>query len=67
MTRKQVNEIVKVLIPKYENMLWDPPQGKSFRELYDLETLKPKKEYLDLYLRVKKELIDMGVPLDPHF
>ena len=67
MTRKQVNEIVKVLIPKYENMLWDPPQGKGFRELFDLETLKPKKEYLDLYLKVKKELIDMGVPLDPHF
>ena len=67
MTRKQVNEIVKVLIPKYENMLRNPPQGKSFRELYDLETLQPKKEYLDLYLKVKRELIELGVPLDPYF
>ncbi len=66
MTRKKVNEIVKVLIPKYENMLYDPPKGKSFRECYDLKTLKPTKECLDVYLRVKKELIDMGVPLDEY-
>ena len=57
MTRKQVNEIVKKLIPKYENLLRDPPQGNSFRELYDLETLKPKKEYLDLYLRIRRSLL----------
>lgn len=67
MTRKEVNEIVKVLIPKYESMLRDPPKGKSFRECYDLKTLTPTKEYLDLYLKVKRELIELGVPLDEHF
>ena len=66
MTRQEVNEIVKVLIPRYENMLYDPPKGKSFRECYDLKTLRPKKECLDLYLKVKKELIAMGVPLDEY-
>ncbi len=66
MTRREVNEIVKVLIPKYESMLYDPPIGKSFRECYDLKTLKPTKECLDLYLKVKKELIELGVPLDEY-
>lgn len=63
MTRKQINEIAKVLIPKYENMLWNPPEGKDFRNLYDLEALEPTKEWFDLHLKVKKELIELGVPL----
>ena len=66
MTRKKVNEIAKVLIPNYESMLWNPPKGKNFRECYDLKTLKPMKEHLDLYLKIKKELIELGVPLKDH-
>ena len=64
MTRKQVNEIAKVLIPKYEGMLPNPPLGKSFRECYDLQTMKPTQEWLDIYLNVKRELIELGVPLE---
>ena len=64
MTRKQVNEIAKVLIPKYEDMLMNPPKGKGTRECYDLKTFKPTQEWLDIYLKVKKELIDLGVPLE---
>ena len=64
MTRKQANEIAKVLIPKYEGMLMNPPLGKSFRECYDLQTMKPTQEWLDIYLKVKKELIELGVPLE---
>jgi hypothetical protein len=48
-------------------MLKNPPKGRSFRELFDLNTLTPVKEYLDLYLRIKKELIELGVPLDEYF
>jgi len=64
MTRKQANEIVKVLIPKYESMLWNPPIGKSFRDCYDMNTLKPTQEWLNIYLKVKQELIELGVPLE---
>ncbi|MFC1956218.1 monomethylamine:corrinoid methyltransferase [Chloroflexota bacterium] len=63
MTRQQVNEIVKALIPKYEGDLYHPHIGKSFPECYDLETLKPTQEWLDIYLKVKKELIELGIPL----
>lgn len=64
MTRKDANEIAKALLPKYEDMLLNPPQGKSFRECYDLNTLKPTQEWNDIYLKVKKELIELGVPLN---
>ena len=64
MTRKQANDIAKVLIPKYENMLRNPPKGKGFRECYDLKTMKPTQEWLDIYLKVKRELVELGVPLN---
>ena len=64
MTRKQANEIIKVLIPKYESMLGNAPAGKRFQDCYDLETLKPTKEWLDIYLKVKRELMNLGVPLE---
>ncbi len=64
MTRKEVNEIARVLIPKYEGMLMNPPKGKGTRECYDLETFQPTREWLDIYLKVKKEVIELGVPLE---
>jgi methylamine--corrinoid protein Co-methyltransferase len=63
LTRRQGNEIVKKLIPTYENILRSPHIGKSFQECYDLKTLDPTPEWRDLYLKVKKELIELGVPL----
>lgn len=61
---KQVNDIVKELLPLYESTLKDPDVGKPFQEAYDLETMEPIQEYQDIYRRVKGELIDLGIPLD---
>ena len=63
MTRKQANEISEVLTPKFEGMLWDPPIGKRFQDCYDIETLEPTQEWFDIYLKVKRELIEIGIPL----
>ena len=63
MTRKQANDIANVLIPKYENVLLNPPSGKRFQDCYDLKTLEPTEEWNGIYLKVKGELIDLGVPL----
>lgn len=63
MTRKQANDIVKVLIPKYESDLYNPHIGKSFKDCYNLVTLQPTDEWLKIYLKVKGELIELGVPL----
>lgn len=65
MTRKKANEIANVLIPKYEDRLYDPPKGKSNRECFDFSTFTPTKEYQAIYNKVKQECIDLGIPLNP--
>ncbi len=59
--RKDANEIVKALLTKYEDKIFKAPQGKSFEELYDLKTLQPRKDYLEIYNGVKKDLEDLGL------
>lgn len=61
--RSDANEIVKKIIPKYEGKLRSSPGGKPFPECYDLNSLTPSKEWLDIYNKVKKEMIDLGIPL----
>ncbi len=61
MKRSDVNEIVKTLLLKYEENMKYPPTGKTFTECYDTKTLKPTKEWQDLYDRVWKELADFGL------
>ena len=61
MTREEANEIVNNLLAKYENDIPTAPKGKSFREVYDINELVPKKEYLDQYYRLKEEIAKMGI------
>lgn len=56
------NEIVKAILPKYEDKLKNPPKGKSFTECTDLRTLQPTHEWLEIYEKVWKELEDLGLP-----
>uniref|UniRef100_A0A7C3J4S5 [methylamine--corrinoid protein] Co-methyltransferase n=1 Tax=Candidatus Methanomethylicus mesodigestus TaxID=1867258 RepID=A0A7C3J4S5_9CREN len=62
--RDAMNEIAKKLLPKYENNLMHPNKGKSWYENTDPKTLMPTKEWWDIYLQVKKELTDLGVPFE---
>lgn len=59
--RNSANEIVKILLTKYEKKLENPPLGKSFKECYNLKTLEPSKDYVKLYNEVKRELQDLGL------
>ncbi len=61
MKRTDANEIVKILIPKYEGKLINPPIGKSFAECFDIKTIQPTKEWLDIYNLVWKEFEDLGI------
>ncbi len=61
LSRDDANEIVKVLLPKYEDKLPRADKGKSFTECFDLKTLKPTKEWQDIYDSVWKELEDLGL------
>ena len=61
MKRIDANELVKQLLQKYEQKLENPPLGQRFQECYDLITVKPSKEYLDIYVQIKKELQELGL------
>lgn len=62
-TRNEVNELALVCLEKYQEKLAQPNLGKSFPDLYNLDTLEPNQEWLDLYLGVKEELEGMGLDL----
>ncbi|MEM3060911.1 MAG: monomethylamine:corrinoid methyltransferase [Candidatus Bathyarchaeia archaeon] len=66
MKREDENILVKELLLKYENEIALPVEklsrGKTFNEIYDLETLRPKEESLKLYSEEKKDLENIGVP-----
>jgi len=61
MSREQVNEIVKQLLAEYEDQIEDAPLGKKFEECYDLESVQPTQEYLDMYEESKKKLTKLGM------
>lgn len=67
LTRKQANDLMLQIFPKYEERITARDlhkQGGDFREVYDLRTVQPKDEYLAIYEKVKSELRDMGLPID---
>jgi methylamine--corrinoid protein Co-methyltransferase len=64
MKREEANEIVKKIIPKYEDKLMTPPIGKTFPECFNVKTLKPSSEWFEIYKSVWKDLIDLGIPLE---
>jgi methylamine--corrinoid protein Co-methyltransferase len=63
LSRAEANEIVKRLLAKYEGSLPNPPYGKPYQECFNLATGYPKKEYLELYAKMKREISTMGIPL----
>lgn len=64
MRRTDANEIAKKLIPLYEKNLRMRPKGKSFPECYDTGTLKPSEEWMEIYRKVRGEIVELGVPLE---
>jgi methylamine--corrinoid protein Co-methyltransferase len=62
MPRKEADEIAAYCLSKYEPTLFNPPMGKRFQELYDVDKLKPKDEWIGTFEEVKKDLAGRGVP-----
>lgn len=66
MEPEEVNGLVKELLTRYEPTLREPDHSnlRPFAELYDLKTLRPITEWEDIYRRAKRDVIDLGIPLD---
>jgi len=61
MAREEANGIAKQLLPKYEDELKRPNIGVAFPECFDVRTVKPTKEWEDIYKKIKKEVAQLGV------
>jgi methylamine--corrinoid protein Co-methyltransferase len=59
----KANEIVREVIPQFEDELNNPPKGKSFQELYDLKTLTPCEEYVKLYMEMREYATSLGIDM----
>ncbi|GMQ94069.1 MAG: hypothetical protein BMS9Abin12_1553 [Acidimicrobiia bacterium] len=66
MELSKVNEVVKALLPKYEDSIKEPDLGVPFQKAYNMDTLEPTPEWEATYRKVKAECIELGIPLDEH-
>lgn len=64
LTREQANAFVLQCLERYEGQFPDPPPGNPFPEVYDLSSLSPKSDWLEVYQRVREELTGMGLDID---
>jgi len=61
MSRRDGNDIIKRLLARYEDRLADPPVGKKFQECYDVDSIEPCQEYVELNGRIREELRGYGL------
>jgi len=65
------NSLADEMLSKYENKITRDsdggPLGHTFDEIYDLNTLSPRKKHLKMYENVKKELEDLGLEFSHHY
>lgn len=59
-----VNGIVNELLPRYESTIKTPDLGRPVQALYDMETMTPNPEWKETYDNVKREVIELGIPMD---
>ncbi|MCJ7733678.1 MAG: monomethylamine:corrinoid methyltransferase, partial [Anaerolineales bacterium] len=58
------NGFVLEFLSHYEESHKNPPSGKSFRDIYNVDTLEPTEEWLEKYNLVSDAIIKSG--LDVH-
>jgi methylamine--corrinoid protein Co-methyltransferase len=63
MKADQANELVNLLLEKYEGRVDNAPQGKRYQDCYDLRTDKPTDDYQRMYEEVRDELTSLGIAL----
>lgn len=62
--RGQAEEVVQRALSIYQQDLDKKPYGESFEDVYDIQTVRPKKEWLKLYESVKEEVFKWGIPVE---
>ena len=64
-SRDLAGHIAEEMLRQYEHRITRDsdggPVGYLFNEIYDLDTLQPRQRFLDIYDKVKRDLIDLGL------
>jgi methylamine--corrinoid protein Co-methyltransferase len=63
MSREQADEIVQKAIAKYQPVMDQKPVGMPFSKAYNAESMQPTAEWMEVYERVKENVIGWGLPL----
>lgn len=61
MKPQEGNELIEKIFAKYCHTFDNPNLGLQFDEVYDVQLVTPKQEWLDRYNRVKADLAGMGI------
>ena len=62
--RDSANDLALEMLSHYEANAASPDPGKPFLEIYNLDTLEPAAEWLDIYGKVRSAVRDLGLDLD---
>ncbi|MGQ9586867.1 MAG: monomethylamine:corrinoid methyltransferase [Thermoplasmata archaeon] len=65
MKRKDANDILNELLPKYESKLKAPPLGRSLHECWDVERRRPSREYSNVIMAYRRTVSELGVEPKP--
>jgi methylamine--corrinoid protein Co-methyltransferase len=63
MSRLQADQIVRLALAQYLPLLESKPIGLPFEQVYDLETVRPKKSWMEVYDKVKEQVSNWGLAL----
>lgn len=61
--RQDASALAAELLTRYQATLSSPNRGKPFPDVYDVETVQPKQEWLDMYFDVKEDLARIGLTM----
>lgn len=57
----EINKILDKLVALYEKNYASAPAGKTFQECYDVKTVTPTEEYMQIYDGARKKLEELGL------
>jgi methylamine--corrinoid protein Co-methyltransferase len=63
MSRQQADQIVKLAVTNYLPQLETKPVGLPFEKVYDLDTIRPRQGWVDVYDKVKEQVSNWGLLL----
>jgi methylamine--corrinoid protein Co-methyltransferase len=63
LSRAEANEMIKEFQKHYVPYIDKKPIGKSFTEVYDVVTVRPKPEWQAMYDKVREDVAKIGLKL----